>query len=78
MLTLSAFALRDLGQNKESEISHWYNFAEQNCQNWSCYHICRRTRSHPLHRETKPVQLLPSGRGSTLCYATKISEPKTH
>lgn len=46
-LTLSAFARRDLGQNKESEKSHWYNFAEQSCQDWSCYHICRRTRSEP-------------------------------
>lgn len=65
-LTLSAFARRDLGQNKESEKSHWYNFAEQSCQDWSCYHICRRTRSDPLLPETQTGQSLPPASGSCL------------
>lgn len=65
-LTLSAFAQKDFGQNKESEKSHWYNFAEQGCQDWSCYHICRRTRSDPPLPETQPGQSLPPASGSSL------------
>lgn len=65
-LTLSAFARRDLGQNKESEKSHWYNFAEQSCQDWSCYHICRRTHSDPLLPKTQTGQSLPPASGSCL------------